>query len=57
MQRAVGAHIGTFSLLAASKVPKGQVYAIEASTAFTKKIDPIAGCEHIGLEGVLQRLA
>lgn len=27
----VGAHIGTFSLLAASKVPKGQVYAIEAS--------------------------
>jgi FkbM family methyltransferase len=27
----VGAHIGTFSLLAASKVPKGRVYAIEAS--------------------------
>jgi FkbM family methyltransferase len=27
----VGAHIGTFSLLAASKVPKGTVYAIEAS--------------------------
>jgi FkbM family methyltransferase len=27
----VGAHIGTFSLFAASKVPKGQVYAIEAS--------------------------
>jgi FkbM family methyltransferase len=27
----VGAHIGTFSLLAASKVPQGQVYAIEAS--------------------------
>jgi FkbM family methyltransferase len=27
----VGAHIGTFSLLAASKVPRGQVYAIEAS--------------------------
>lgn len=27
----VGAHIGTFSLLAASKVPEGTVYAIEAS--------------------------
>jgi FkbM family methyltransferase len=27
----VGAHIGTFSLLAASKVPRGKVYAIEAS--------------------------
>jgi FkbM family methyltransferase len=27
----VGAHIGTFSLLAASKVPKGKVFAIEAS--------------------------
>ena len=26
----VGAHIGAFALLAASKVPKGQVYAIEA---------------------------
>jgi FkbM family methyltransferase len=26
----VGAHIGTFSLLAASKVPNGKVYAIEA---------------------------
>ena len=26
----VGAHIGTFSLLAASKVPEGKVYAIEA---------------------------
>lgn len=27
----VGAHIGTFSLLAASKVPQGMVYAVEAS--------------------------
>lgn len=27
----VGAHIGAFSLLAASKVPKGRVYAVEAS--------------------------
>jgi FkbM family methyltransferase len=27
----VGAHIGTFALLAASKVPRGAVYAIEAS--------------------------
>ncbi|MDP3980961.1 MAG: FkbM family methyltransferase [Chlamydiota bacterium] len=27
----VGAHIGAFSLLAASKVPQGKVYAIEAS--------------------------
>lgn len=27
----VGAHIGTFSILAASKVPEGKVYAIEAS--------------------------
>ena len=27
----VGAHIGTFSLLAASKVPQGKVFAIEAS--------------------------
>ena len=27
----VGAHIGTFSLLAASKVPKGMVYAVEPS--------------------------
>ncbi|MDN5215967.1 FkbM family methyltransferase [Fulvivirgaceae bacterium BMA12] len=27
----VGAHIGTFSLLAAKKVPQGKVYAIEAS--------------------------
>lgn len=27
----VGAHIGTFSILAARKVPKGRVYAIEAS--------------------------
>jgi hypothetical protein len=27
----VGAHIGIFSLLAASKVPRGKVYAIEAS--------------------------
>jgi FkbM family methyltransferase len=27
----VGAHIGTFTLLAASKVPKGKVYAVEAS--------------------------
>jgi FkbM family methyltransferase len=27
----IGAHIGTFSLLAASKVPDGHVYAIEAS--------------------------
>lgn len=28
----VGAHIGTFSMLAASKVPAGLVYAIEASS-------------------------
>jgi FkbM family methyltransferase len=27
----VGAHIGTFSMLAASKVPRGRVYAVEAS--------------------------
>ena len=27
----VGAHIGTFSMLAAQKSPKGQIYAIEAS--------------------------
>ena len=27
----IGAHIGTFSLLAASKAPKGTVHAIEAS--------------------------
>lgn len=27
----VGAHIGTFSLLAASKVPQGRVFAVEAS--------------------------
>ncbi len=29
----VGAHIGTFSLLAATKTPRGRVYAIEASRA------------------------
>ena len=27
----VGAHIGTFSLLAASRVPQGKIYAVEAS--------------------------
>lgn len=55
----VGAHIGTFSLLASSKVPRGRVFAIEASrdTYTMLKInvglnrrDNITAC-HIALMG------